>query len=306
MSDFKCPKCGAELNVEQGTQMATCSFCGTVTYIDRSSAVFFYLLPFSIEKDNAQGIFKRWKVNPGLPKDMDANAEITEIKKEFFPVFVFRRSIDGKENVSVKPAKGTLLPGMQNLTVPPGNLQIFSSKVSAGDAQVIQPDITMDSYIPELTGDAIDQSIVYFPIYEITYKYKGDSYQLVLDGSSGDIHSANAPKRSSTTYILVVGLAFILGLFGGLLLLSGGFLLALIGIILIVAAFFAGKLLGNKVVSRENIKPSKQTKEKPKPNSNDAHKIAEESAEPKAEQSSQQPAQEALPKTEAEQGGEQK
>ena len=247
MPDFKCPKCGAVLQVKPGTQMTTCAFCGTVTYIDRSSALFFYLLPFSINENAAKGIFKRWTAGPAQAKDLEATAKITKITKEFFPVFRFRRTVAGRETVLVKPAKGTLLPGMQNLVIPPGKVEVYDDKTSPGNAETIQPDITIDSYLPELPGEAIDQSLVYFPIYEVAYDYADKSYNAVIDGSSGAVHVTSSPTRSSVAYIAVMGLALALGLLGGVL----GMLVNPIFFILILAGFFAGKLLAGKVVSRE-------------------------------------------------------
>ncbi len=214
MPDFKCPKCGAVLQVKPGTQMATCPFCDTVTYIDRSSALFFYLLPFSIDENAAKGIFKRWTAGPAQAKDLESTAKITKLTKEFFPVFRFRRTVNGKETVFAKPAKGTPLPGMQDLTIPPGNIVVYDAKTSTGGAEVIQPDIALDSYLPELAGTSIDQALVYFPIYEISYDYKGSSYQAVIDGSSGAVYTTSSPTRSSGAYIAVMGLAFTLGLLG--------------------------------------------------------------------------------------------
>lgn len=247
MPDFKCPKCGAVLQVKPGAQMATCPFCDTVTYIDRSSALFFYLLPFSIDENAAKGIFKRWTAGPAQAKDLESTAKITKLTKEFFPVFRFRRTVNGRETVFAKPAKGTLLPGMQDLTIPPGNIVVYDAKTSTGGAEVIQPDIAIDSYLPELSGTSIDQALVYFPIYEIAYDYKGSSYQAVIDGSSGAVYTTSSPTRSSGAYVAVMGLAFVLGLLGGAL----GIMVNPIFFVLIIAGFFAGKLLAGKVVERQ-------------------------------------------------------
>jgi len=227
--------------------MATCPFCDTVTYIDRSSALFFYLLPFSIDENAAKGIFKRWTAGPAQAKDLESTVKITKLTKEFFPVFRFRRTVNGKETVFAKPAKGTLLPGMQDLTIPPGNIVVYDANTSAGNAEVIQPDIAIDSYLPELTGTPIDQALVYFPIYEISYDYKGSSYQAVIDGSSGAVNTTSFPTRSSGAYIVVMGLAFVLGLLGGVL----GMMVSPIFFILIIGGFLAGKLNTGKVVERE-------------------------------------------------------
>ena len=80
MVNFTCPKCGAVLPVKPGTQMTVCSFCGTPSYIDRREAVFFFILPFSIQEEAARGIFKRWTASPACPKDMETAAQILSLK----------------------------------------------------------------------------------------------------------------------------------------------------------------------------------------------------------------------------------
>ena len=153
MVNFTCPKCGAALPVKPGTQLAVCSFCGTPSYIDRREALFFYILPFAIEETAARGIFKRWTAGPACPKDMEASASVISLKKEYFPVFRFRRTVDGKEQVFSRPARGTLLPGMQNVVIPPGDMLIFDSTAKAGGADVLHPDIAVDTYVPALGHD---------------------------------------------------------------------------------------------------------------------------------------------------------
>ena len=229
--------------------MAKCSFCGTISYIDRSSALFFYILPFDMDEGMVKSIFKRWTANPAHPKDMEGLAKITSVKKEYFPVFKFRRTVDGKEQVVVKPARGTLLPGMRNLIIPPGDMQIFDNKVSTAGAEVLHPDLGVDSYLSELPGDAIDQSVVYFPIYEISYTYKNREYAVVIDGISGNIYATEEPTESSAKYGGVLALSFILGALGVVL----GFFVMPIFFLLIVAGFLVGKILGHMVVKRKKV-----------------------------------------------------
>ncbi len=249
MSDFPCPKCGAALQIPPGTQMATCSYCGTVTYIDRSNVLFYYILPFTIPEEKARGIFRRWTAGPEMAKELEAGAQITDFRKEYFPVFRFRRTVQGKEQVLIKPARGTVLPGMQNLTVPPGNLVVYDAAFQTGDAEILQPDISIATYLPELSGTAIDQALVYFPIYRITYEFSGDSYEIVLDGSSGAVYAGTVPGRSSISYASVMALAFILAAVGGFLMIT----VSLIFGILIFAGFFAGKILGTRVARKPEL-----------------------------------------------------
>lgn len=246
MVQLSCPKCGAPLEVKAGTHIVTCQNCGTPTYIDRSEAVFFYKIPFRVSEAQARGIFKRWTAGPDMDKYLEMVAKITRFEKEYFPVFSFIRNIDGKETYSVLPAKGTALPGMRSLKIPPGNLETYTG--GNLDAPVIQPDIALESCIGELKGDAVSQSIIYFPIYEIAYTYKGETCTAIIDGASGDIHSGYYPSRGSATFAGVMILSIILGILGGLfgVLFENPlfFLISVVGIII-------GKLLGTAVVRKK-------------------------------------------------------
>lgn len=246
MPQFTCPKCGAGLEVKPGTHIATCQYCQTTTYIDRSSALFFYLVPFTIDEAKAKGIFKRWSAGPAMAKELEHDVVITKFAKEYFPVFQFRRQVKDNEQVLVKPARGTTLPGMQNLSIPPGSLILFDNTASTDGAEVLVPDLSIDSYLPNLPGKAVDQSVVYFPVYEVTYTFKEETYELVIDGSSGDVYTGPFPGRSSGSYLSVMGLAAILGILGGLL----GILVNPVFFVLVIAGFFAGNILGTKVVQK--------------------------------------------------------
>lgn len=249
MPTFTCPKCGSELPVKPGTQMAKCSFCGTISYIDRSSALFFYILPFKMDETTIKSVFKRWTANPAHPKDMEGLAKITAVKKEYFPVFRFRRTVDGNETVLVKPARGTLLPGMHSLEIPPGDMAVFDNTVSTAGAEVLHPDLTIDTYLEELQGTAIDQAVVYFPIYELSYSYKDKEYHIVVDGTSGNISATEEPTQSSIKYGGVLAVAFLCGGLGVVL----GYYVFPVFYLLILLGLLLGKLLGHMVVRRKKV-----------------------------------------------------
>jgi len=247
MPTFTCPKCGSELQVKPGTPMAKCSYCGTISYIDRSAALFFYILPFKMEEAMVKGVFKRWTANPAHPKDMENLAQITSLKKEYFPVFRFRRTVNEKEEVYVKPARGTLLPGMHSLEIPPGDMEIFDNTISTAGTEVLHPDLTIDTYLEDIPGTPIDQSVVYFPIYELSYSYKNKQYNVVIDGTSGNISATEEPAENSVKYGGVIALSFILGALGIVL----GFYVHWVFFLLILAGLLIGKLLGALVVTRK-------------------------------------------------------
>ncbi|MDD1767488.1 MAG: zinc ribbon domain-containing protein, partial [Methanomassiliicoccales archaeon] len=115
MANINCPKCGARVEFDAGTKFTKCSHCGTDIYIDKSGAGFYYIIPFSVKENDAVGIFRRWAAGSTKAKDLDKLAQVGVSKKEYFPVYMFRREVDGKDEVRVEPAGSTTLPGLHSL-----------------------------------------------------------------------------------------------------------------------------------------------------------------------------------------------
>lgn len=231
MVTMNCPKCGAPFEYEPGVRFKKCDYCGTMIYIDKSQVMFYYIIPFTISRDNVPQVFRRWASGPKMAKGLE-NSKIKSIKAMYFPVYRFVRVSDGKEMVFIKPAKSTLLPGLTNLKVPPGDMKIFDSTFDTGDAEIIQPDLTMDTYLPSLPGEGKEQEIVFFPIYEVRYEFQGKEYSVVIDGSSGEVFTSYYPPRSSVPYLALAMITFILAAVGsaiGTMLSGWGWFLVLAG-----------------------------------------------------------------------------
>ncbi|NPA74697.1 MAG: zinc ribbon domain-containing protein [Euryarchaeota archaeon] len=239
MVTMNCPKCGAPFEYEPGMRFKKCDYCGTMIYIDKSRVMFYYIIPFSLNSQQATEVFRRWAAGSTKAKGLDA-AQIKSIKKMYFPVYRFVRRINGREEDVIKPAKTTLLPGMSNLKIPPGDMRIFDDKYDTGDAEVIQPDTSMDAYLGNLPGEAKEQEIVYFPLYEIRYVFNGQEYNVLIDGSSGEVFSSYYPTRSSAPYLLLAVIAFVLAMAGA----AGGVMISGVLWFLVLAGFLVGGIGG--------------------------------------------------------------
>jgi hypothetical protein len=225
MPEIRCNKCGAQVKFEAGDRFVKCSYCDPQLFIDRSGVGFFYIMPFMVDRAGAQGILKRWSAGDRMAKDLETAAKITEFKQAYFPVYMFRRDVDGKEVVRVEPAKSTTLPGLHSLKIPAGDLKIFDQSFQPGSGvEMVNPDIEMGAYLPGLEGKPLEQALVYFPIWAIQYEYNGKKYATVIDGSSGEVHSGDYPTRSSAPYFLIAAAAFIIFFIEGMV----GLILALI------------------------------------------------------------------------------
>lgn len=209
MTTVNCPKCAAPLELDAGIKFSKCRYCGSLIYFDRTGAGFYYVIPFKLNQNDAVGTFRRWAGGSTKAKDLDRLANITSVKNLFFPVYMFRRDVNGREEVVVEPAGSTILPGLHQLKVPGGDLKMFDSTFDPGGADLIKPDIEMLHYLDTLPGKGKEQSLVYFPIWTIEYTFKGTAYKAVVDASSSEVFASSFPTRSSAAYLIVAIVGFL-------------------------------------------------------------------------------------------------
>jgi len=217
MASMKCTKCGAPVEFDAGDKFVKCSYCSSQIYVDRSGAGFYYALPFAMGENDAIGVFRRWGGGSTKAKDLDKLAQISSLNKQYFPVYLFKRDVDGREQVHVEPAASTTLPGLHSLKVPGGDLKIFDDKFDSSGAELIKPDIEMTTYLSDLPGTAKEQALVYFPIWRLDYVFEQRTFVVVISASSGEVFSADFPQRSSVAYMAVAGIGFVAFLAEGLL-----------------------------------------------------------------------------------------
>jgi hypothetical protein len=164
---------------------------------------------------------------------------VTGVKKEYFPVYLFKRDVNGVEQVQVEPAGSTTLPGLHSLKVPAGDMKVFDSKFDIGGAELIKPDIEMNSYLTTLPGKPKEQALVYFPIWTIDYVFEQKRYKVVVSATSGEVFASEFPTRSSASYLLVAIVGFVSFLAEGYLASrTGMFLLSVILMLATVLAVF--------------------------------------------------------------------
>jgi len=208
LATIKCPKCAAPVPFDTGVKFVKCPYCSSQVFIDRTGAAFYYVLPYMVKENDSIMMFRRWAAGSTKAKDLDKLAQIAGVKKQYFPVYMFKRDVNNVEQVLIQPAGSTTLPGLHNLKVPAGDLKIFDANFDVGGAELIKPDIEMTSYLNNLPGKPKEQALVYFPIWKIDYVFNQKRYEVVLDGSSGEVFSAGFPTRGSSAYIAVAVLGF--------------------------------------------------------------------------------------------------
>lgn len=238
MASFGCPKCGAPVEFEVKDKFVRCRYCSSDIYIDRTGAGFYYILPFAMDENTAIGTFRRWAGGSTKAKDLDKFAQITSMKRQWFPVYLFKRDVNGVDQVFVEPAASTTLPGLHSLKVPAGDMRIFDQSFATNGVELLKPDIEMLPYLNQMPGKAKEQALVYLPIFLLDYSFGGKTWHAVISATSGEVFTAEYPTRSSAVYQMVAVGGFVAFLAEGLLAtVSLGIGLAAMG--LTVAALFA-------------------------------------------------------------------
>jgi len=241
LATVKCPKCAAPVPFDTGVKFVKCPYCSSQVYIDRTGAGFYYALPFVIDENNSIGVFRRWAAGSTKAKDLDKLAQVAGVKRVYFPVYMFKRDINGVEQVFIETAGSTTLPGLHSLKVPAGDLKILDASFDNKGAEMIKPDIEMMSYMNTLPGKPKEQALVYFPIWKVDYVFNQKRYEVVIDASSGEVFAGEFPTRSSSAYVLVAVVGFFVIMLEGLLATSS-ILLAAGAIAATVVGVFAAAL----------------------------------------------------------------
>jgi len=232
---------------DTGVKFVKCPYCASQIYLDRSGAGFYYALPYMVKENDAVGMFKRWAAGSTKAKDLDKLAQVAGVKRQYFPVYMFKRDLNGVEQVFIETAGSTTLPGLHSLKVPAGDLKIFDPSFDTQGAELVKPDIEMLSYLNTLPGKPKEQALVYFPIWKIDYVFNQKKYEVVLDGSSGEVFSAEFPMRSSTAYVAVAAVGFLAIAAEGLVATSSMLLAAALIAVTVVAVFGAALFVARRM-----------------------------------------------------------
>jgi hypothetical protein len=232
---------------DTGVKFVKCPYCASQIYVDRSGAGFYYALPYMVKENDAIGMFKRWAAGSTKAKDLDKLAQVAGVKRQYFPVYMFKRDLNGVEQVFIETAGSTTLPGLHSLKVPAGDLKIFDPSFDTQGAELVKPDIEMLSYLNTLPGKPKEQALVYFPIWKIDYVFNQKKFEIVLDGSSGEVFSAEFPMRSSTAYVAVAAVGFVAIAAEGLVATSSMLAAAVLIAVTVVAVFGAALFVARRM-----------------------------------------------------------
>jgi len=215
---FVCSQCGGEGALESGQRFLTCRFCDATLFVDRSGIVAHYRLPRLLVADEATAAVRRWMAGNDTVKDLDSKSAIGAMEAVSFPVWLFRVQLGGGEEVYIEPAAATMVPQLADLKLPAGRLEPYTAEEEGVEA--IPETIPLETARGWLQqrghGRPTETALVQLPLWRCRYSYEGQTYQALVDASTGAVMAAVFPEKAESPYFLVAGLGLLLFTIEGL------------------------------------------------------------------------------------------
>lgn len=204
-----CRQCAAALPVEQGAKYATCEFCGTVNFVDKSEAVLHYAVRPTIDEGKAAAALRRWMAGNQTAKGLDTAAQVESQQFQYFPMWLARTEQNGREVVHLKPAAALSIVELGNLRVPAADLEPYDYAMDADAIRPTVPVTAVRTWLGEnerIAAGAIREiSLVHVPIYQFKYRYKEDSFTALVDAATGQVFAAIYPEKFELPYVSIAG-----------------------------------------------------------------------------------------------------
>jgi len=143
---------------------------------------------------------------------------IESIEAISFPVWLFRVQAQGGEEVVIEPAAATMMPQLADLQLPAGELEPFHSEEEGVTAvpETIPLETARGWLEQRGQGHLTETALVRLPLWRCQYSFEGDTYQVLVDASTGAVMAAVFPEKAESPYYLVAGLGLVLFAIEGL------------------------------------------------------------------------------------------
>ncbi len=204
-----CQQCAAALVVEPGAAYATCEYCGTVNFLDKSEAVLHYAVRPTIDDPKAVATLRRWMAGNHTVKGLDADAKIESQLFQYFPMWMARTEAGNREIVHLKPAAALSIVELGKLRLPAADLEPYAYELDAQAIRATVPVTALRAWLADnehVSGGAIREiSLVHVPIYQFKYTYKGETYTALVDAAEGQVFAAIYPEKYELPYVSIGG-----------------------------------------------------------------------------------------------------
>jgi hypothetical protein len=212
-TSITCRQCAAPLTVEQGQPFVTCRFCGATNFVDKTRAVFHYLVRPTVREDGARAALNRWMAGNATVKDLDRKAAVDSVAFQYFPMWLVRAVVQRDERVLLKPAAALSITELGRLNIPPADLVPFDARV---DGTIVSPSVpfeTMQQWLLDdqhiAPEDIREASLVHLPVYVCKYAFNGRRYTAIVDAATSKVFANIYPAKWEVPYVALGAATFV-------------------------------------------------------------------------------------------------
>lgn len=244
---YSCRNCGGALKAMAGQAVIRCHYCNSLFYVHHDFPKIVVLKP-EIELNGAKGIILKGLRHPSVSSPFIRNSYFEKATLYFIPFFEIRGIRAGWDSL---PGTDIKQYGYQAFGFLEKANDLTGIKIGWVDYSAVEESILNASQIPfdatemrkvgvvlpfgkvesfknerfQPNADVVEvhYRVVYFPVWEIGYTYRGIIFKSYLSAVDGRILKIHALKNHRRKLLLAIG-----GLFGLATLLARGFKLAFV------------------------------------------------------------------------------
>lgn len=204
-TQLRCTQCGAELHPDEGQLFVTCASCNSTVYLDKSRVVFHYALAPTVDEGKARSLLAQWMAGNDTVKNLDKKSQVIAQTFEYFPLWYFKRRLQGKEEIVLEPAAATSVSELRRLSLPAGDLQRYDPSL---DTQAHAPTVPLQTALGWLQGrglgaaDLAETALVHVPLYTFKYVFNNKTYTALVEAATGKVFANVFPPKAEAPYRL--------------------------------------------------------------------------------------------------------
>ncbi len=208
-TQINCSQCGGELHPDEGQTFLTCPYCGATIYLDKTRVVFHWYLAPTLDPTQARGSLARWMAGNQTVKDLDQKAQVVGQAFEYFPLWYFKRKVDGQEQILLEPGAATSVTELRRLRLPAGDLRKYEPSV---EPQSVSPSVPLETALSwalptgAAAAEAMETALVHIPIYTFKYVFQNKTYTALVEAATGATLANIFPAKAEAPYLLAGGI----------------------------------------------------------------------------------------------------
>ena len=235
--NFFCPECGAPISIPKSSIAVSCPYCNA-TLIKQKMDEEKLFFPTSYDKSQAFTKLHWFLQNRfGIPEDITTEFTPKNVKLTYVPVYVYTVKAELTPEIIETEMKGII--GTNKLWYG-SHIENYKFAVKSKiyyKADEIKGIVLEQDITKEMAGkkandfgytlasrdrkrfnikgnpkiDIKYEGLIYYPLYEVEYSYKGHSFKGILDGTNGVVVYSEYPMGTKTKIVLrTIGLIYIL------------------------------------------------------------------------------------------------